>query len=327
MAVGADAGLTTTLNEDCAELVASSVAVQVTAVVPIANELPDAGTQAIVTLASTASVAVGFENVTVAEDPPAIAVTSACDAREGAVVSETVTLNPPLVVFMAESVAEQDTAVVPIINVLPDAGAHDTDTEPSTASLALAVNATAAPEAPVASAETLTGRTRTGPSVSSTITLNDEVPVLPFASVAEQDTAVVPIVNVLPDAGAHDTDTEPSTASVAVGEEYETLAPLPLDASAVTFDGEESVGAVVSETTMLKFVCVAAFPAASAAEHVTAVVPIVNALPDAGAHDAVPAPSTASDVLGETYVTIAPLADVASAVEVACVAITGAIVS
>lgn len=248
MAVGADAGLTTTLNEDCAELVASSVAVQVTAVVPIANELPDAGTQAIVTLASTASVAVGFENVTVAEDPPAIAVTSACDAREGAVVSETVTLNPPLVVFMAESVAEQDTAVVPIINVLPDAGAHDTDTEPS-------------------------------------------------------------------------------TASVAVGEEYETLAPLPLDASAVTFDGEESVGAVVSETTMLKFVCVAAFPAASAAEHVTAVVPIVNALPDAGAHDAVPAPSTASDVLGETYVTIAPLADVASAVEVACVAITGAIVS
>jgi len=53
--------------------------------------------------------------------------------------------------------------------------------------------------------------------VSCTVTVNEPVAVLWWASVAEQLTVVVwPRANVLPDAGLQLTGTEPSTRSVAV---------------------------------------------------------------------------------------------------------------
>lgn len=57
------------------------------------------------------------------------------------------------------------------------------------------------------------------------VTVNVEVAVLPWASVAEQVTVVVPNVNVEPEAGEQLTATEPSTISAAVGAVYVTVVP------------------------------------------------------------------------------------------------------
>ena len=140
-------------------------------------------------------------------------------------------------------------------------------------------------------------------------------------------TAVVPRAKVLPDAGAQDTDTDPSTKSVAVGEVYVTVAPSAEAASIVTFVGVVNDGAVVSTTTTLKVVGVAALLCASVAVQVTAVVPRAKVLPDAGVQEAAKEPSTASTAVGAVYVTAAPEALVASTETAACVAITGAVVS
>src|SRR4051794_30005156 len=100
--------------------------------------------------------------------------------------------------------------------VLPDAGKHVTATLPSTMSVAVALNVTALPVGPVASVVMLAGNVKVGLVVSCTVTVNEPVLVLLWASVAEQLTVVVAIANVLPDAGEHVTATLPSTMSVAL---------------------------------------------------------------------------------------------------------------
>ena len=57
----------------------------------------------------------------------------------GANVSRTVTVNDPEATFVAPSVAEHVTVVVPSGNVAPDAGAQVVVTAPLTASRAVAV--------------------------------------------------------------------------------------------------------------------------------------------------------------------------------------------
>src|SRR3954469_10281484 len=126
-------------------------------------------------------------------------------------------MNVPCAGLPAASVAEHVTVVVPTGNVLPEAGSQVTGTEPSTASLAVAVKLTAAPVADVASAVMSAGSVRSGAVVSATVTTNDFVPGLPAASVAVQSTVVSPIGNVLPLAGVHVAVTAPSTSSVAAG--------------------------------------------------------------------------------------------------------------
>ena len=57
----------------------------------------------------------------------------------GAVVSVTLTLKEPEAVLPAASLAVQVTTVVPRAKTLPEAGVHETATDPSTASFAVAV--------------------------------------------------------------------------------------------------------------------------------------------------------------------------------------------
>ena len=57
----------------------------------------------------------------------------------------------------------------------------------------------------------------TGAVVSSTVTVNDFVPVLPAASLAVHVTVVVVMANVELDAGVHEGPTVTPTSSVAVG--------------------------------------------------------------------------------------------------------------
>jgi hypothetical protein len=63
----------------------------------------------------------------------------------------------------------------------------------------------------------LPGRASIGPVVSTTVTLNVLLAVLPAASVAEQLTMVVPRGKVLPEAGEQLTATLPLTRPFAVG--------------------------------------------------------------------------------------------------------------
>ena len=69
----------------------------------------------------------------------------------GSVVSTTVTVKLADPVLPALSVAEQVTVVGPSANVLPDAGVETGVIEPSTVSVAVAVNVTTAPAELVAS--------------------------------------------------------------------------------------------------------------------------------------------------------------------------------
>jgi len=91
------------------------------------------------------------------------------------------------------------------------------------------------------------GQLTTGAVVSTTVTVNEQWPVLLAASVAEQFTVVGPRGKVLPLAGEHVTASVPSTRSLAVAVNVAT-APAALVASFVMGDGQLTVGAVVSTT-------------------------------------------------------------------------------
>ena len=85
-----------------------------------------------------------------------------------------------------------------------------------------------------------------GGVVSSTVTWNDPVAVLPDASVALHDTVVVPKANVEPEVGVQVTVGEAGLASAAVAVQVAT-APAGLVASWVTPAGSDNVGGVVSQ--------------------------------------------------------------------------------
>src|SRR5581483_12526909 len=143
-----------------------------------------------------------------------------------------------------------------------------------------------------------------GGVLSATVTAKVELVLLPAVSCAEQVTVVVPIGNVAPDAGRHETATAPSRLSLAAGAAYVTVAPPAPVASAVTVPcaaivgGVESGGGVPAPTKTTKEPA-AWFPAASSAEHVTVVEPFGNWSPEAGEHDGVIEPSTRSSALAE----------------------------
>ena len=109
---------------------------QLTDVEPTAKPLPEAGEHETVGEGSTASLAAGAVYVTVVEDPVACAVTSACAAIAGAVVSWTTTLKASELVLPVASFAVQVTDVEPAAKPLPEAGEHETVGDGSTASLA-----------------------------------------------------------------------------------------------------------------------------------------------------------------------------------------------
>src|SRR5437773_591414 len=145
----------------------------------------------------------------------------------------------------------QLTAVVPSANVSPELAEQRGVTVPSTMSLALAENDTAAPDGPVASAVMSAGTVTTGAVVSPTATPKPPLPVLPAPSVAEHDTPDSPSENVLPDAGEQLTATEPSTMSLALAEN-DAAAPVGPVASTVMSAGTVTTGAVVSRTVTPK---------------------------------------------------------------------------
>jgi hypothetical protein len=119
-------------------------------------------------------------------------------------VSVTVTLNVAVDFRPALFVAEHVTVVVPIGNVDPDGGTHVTVSVPSAKSVAVGfVNVTAAPLELVAGVEMSAGTPVIVGAVSVTVTLNVAVASFVLLATAVQDTVVVVIANVEPEAGVH----------------------------------------------------------------------------------------------------------------------------
>src|SRR5580765_8719195 len=144
--------------------------------------------------------------------------TSGAAPKTGGIVSWTVTLNDPLALWPAPSVAVQTTVVSPMANVDPDPGTQLTGTEaPRSVAVGL-LNVTVRPPGDVASTEMSLGTLLiTGSVVSWTMTLKKAEAGLPLPSLASHSTEVVPIAKVEPDTGEQVTVGFPATASVAVG--------------------------------------------------------------------------------------------------------------
>ena len=119
---GAVSSTTVTVKVQLAVLPLSSVAVQVTVVVPMPRMLPEAGTATTATTLSQSSVAVGRSKVATAwQRSFAAKVRLEGQVITGSVVSSTVTVKLQVLELPAASVAVAVTVVVPIAKVEPEA--------------------------------------------------------------------------------------------------------------------------------------------------------------------------------------------------------------
>jgi hypothetical protein len=133
--------------------------------------------------------------------------------------------------------------------MLPESSEYVIAGDAVTASVADAVpNVAIAPLAELASTVTFAGQVIAGAVVSWTVTVNWQLELLFAASFAETETVVVPIAKGEPEDCEYVTVGDAVTASIAVAAANVTLAPFDELASAVTFAGQERVGAVVSRT-------------------------------------------------------------------------------
>ena len=135
----------------------------------------------------------------------------------GAWVSLTVTVKVQLPVRLAASVAVQVTVVTPLAKVEPEAGEQLT-VAPEQLSLAVGVvYVTVAEHWPEAVFVVMfAGHVTVGAWLSTTVTVNVQLPVRFDASVAVQVTVVTPLAKLLPEAGEQET-VAPEQLSVAVG--------------------------------------------------------------------------------------------------------------
>jgi hypothetical protein len=289
-----------------------SVALQLTVVVPSGNVLPELGEQFAESVPSKMSLADAEKDTAAPEGPVASAVADDGTETSGAVVSRTVTLNESgSDVLPCESVAVQVTVVVPTPKVLPEEGEQSAGKVPSTRSLPVAENETAAPADSVASVVMFPGTDTDGFVVSWTVTLNEALPVLLDESVAEQVTFVVPTAKVSPDEGEQLGVSDPDTVSLADAEKVTTAPDGPV-ASCVSGEGTVTSGGVVSCTVTVKDSDVV-FESESVALHVTSVSVRSKLLPESGAQVTGSEPSSTSVAVGASHVTVAPELDVASA--------------
>ena len=136
----------------------------------------------------------------------------------GGVRSMTVTLKQQREEFPAPSVAVQQTGVVPIGNVLPEAGLQAIDGVASHVSDAVTEYVTVAPSGLVQSVAMSGGHAMLGGVKSVTVTLKQQREEFPASSVAVQHTAVFPSGKVSPDEGVQTIDTLGSHVSDAVTE-------------------------------------------------------------------------------------------------------------
>jgi predicted nucleotidyltransferase len=131
--------------------------------------------------------------------------------------------------------------------------------------------------------------------VSLTVTVNEQEAELPAASVAVQETVVVPFGNVEPEAGEQTTE-PPGQLSETVGAKVTTAEHCPGVFGAVTLAGQTIDGGCVSLTVTVNDQD-AVLLEASVAVQLTVVVPFGNVEPEAGVQTNV-APGQLSETVG-----------------------------
>src|SRR5262245_15739517 len=200
----------------------ASLTEQVTVVVPFANEEPEAGVQVGLPTPGQLSLTVGAAYATTAEQRfgSVPVVMFAGQVIEGGCVSLTVTvkLHDELFGGVAASLTEQVTVVVPLGNAVPLAGTQVTAPTPGQLSDAVAANVVTAVHTPGSVPLVMfEGQEIAGGCRSLMVTVNEQDPAFPLASVAEQVTVVVPLGKLEPDGGVQVTVPTPGQLSVAVG--------------------------------------------------------------------------------------------------------------
>jgi hypothetical protein len=198
------------------------------------------------------------------------------------VVSLTVTVKEQLPVLPALSVAEQVTFVWPTVKYVPDAGEQVGVSTPSQLSSALAVKVTLATVEHAPAVIVIgPGQVTTGFSQSLTVTVKEQVPVLPALSVAEQVTVVCPTAKLEPEAGLQVGVITPSQLSSAVAVNETVAVHTPASLQVVIGSGQVTTGFSQSFTTTLNWQELTTSPFWVAVQ-VTVVEPTGNAEPEAG---------------------------------------------
>ena len=126
-------------------------------------------------------------------------------------MSFTVIVNEQVPVLLAASLTVQVTVVVPFGNVEPDGGEQVGAPTPGQLSLTVGAGYVTTAEHRFGSVllVMLTGQMIDGGCVSLIVTVNEQLAVLPEASLAVQVTVVVPFGKAPPDAGEQMTDAPP----------------------------------------------------------------------------------------------------------------------
>jgi hypothetical protein len=196
----------------------------------------------------------------------------------GSSLSLTVTSKEQVVMLPAASVAVAITVVVPVAKTEFDG--IEVETVAEQLSVAVGLKATTAPQLP-ASVFTVMfeGHVITGNWLSTTVTVNEHVVVLPAASVAVEVTVVVPVLKIEPEAGVVETVAE--QLSVAVTLKLTTALQELASVFTVILEGQLMTGDSLS-ATITSNVHVVTFPEASIAAALTFVVPTGKVEPDAG---------------------------------------------
>jgi uncharacterized protein YunC (DUF1805 family) len=299
------ASRTITLKEQVETFPATSVAVYVTPVVPMGNVLP--GDLVVVNAPpEQLSVNVGAVQATTAWHDE-LALTIIFEGHPeitGLVTSWTVTLKEQVEIFPDASVAVYVTGVVPMEKVLPGAFVV-VSVPPEQLSVNVgAVQVTTAWHDALALTVIFEGQPEiTGLVTSWTITLKEQVEVLPAASVAVYVTGVVPTENVLPGALVV-VSVPPAQLSVNVGGVQVTTAWQDALALTVIFEGQPEITGFTASWTITLKEQVDVLPAASVAVYVTGVVPMEKVLPGAFVVVSVP-PAQLSVNVGAVQVTTA----------------------
>jgi hypothetical protein len=195
---------TLTVKLQVIELLDVSMAVHVTVLVPVGKQKPDGGEQKLVRTTQL-SVTVGPLKLTTTHGFVLPTTMSDGQVIIGASMSCTITLKVLVLLLPDESMAVQDTVLVPTSKVEPLTGEHTTVTFVSQLSVAVAVKVTLLLEHwPVSALPMMSGGTLiAGACVSFTITRNVHPFVLPELSVATPTTVFVPFGKVEPEGGVN----------------------------------------------------------------------------------------------------------------------------
>ena len=199
--VGASLSVTVTVKRHVAIRPEVFVAVAVTVVTPTGKNVP--GFWEYVTVTPTqGSVAVATNVTNVPHWPwSAAAVMLPGHVIVGNRLLTTVTVNVHVAVFPAASVAVAVTTVVPAKNTLPEAWLYVTVVPGQLSVATAAAYVIVREQEPAIFPDTFAGQLMLGACVSFTVTVKEQVVVLPAASVAVAVTVVVPTLKAAPEAG------------------------------------------------------------------------------------------------------------------------------